>query len=225
MCGRFGLTRPERLDLDRFGVSEVPPLVPRFNVAPGGEILVVREREGARRAELLHWGLVPSWAKDASIGDRMANARADTAHEKPAFRAAMRTRRCLIPADVFYEWQVVPGAKRKQPYAARMRGGEPFAMAGLWEYWRPKDDPTHPGIASCAILTTDANALMQPVHDRMPVIIPPSRYRAWLDARTPDPAVRDLLQPYPSDEMEVWPVSLRVNNPRADDESVLAPVS
>lgn len=225
MCGRFGLTRPERLDLERFGVGEVPELTPRFNIAPGGDVFAVREREGVRRAELLHWGLIPSWAKDPSIGDRIANARADTAHEKPAFRVAMRTRRCLIPADVFYEWQVVPGAKRKQPHAVRLRDGEPFAMAGLWEFWRPKDDPAHPGIASCAVLTTDANALMQPVHDRMPVIIPPSRYRAWLDPRTPDPAIRDLLQPYPSDAMEVWPVSLRVNNPRADDESVLAPVA
>lgn len=223
MCGRFGLTRPERLDLQRFGISALPELAPRYNIAPGTEILVVREREGARRAELLRWGLIPSWAKDPSIGDRMANARADTAHEKPAFRAAMRVRRCLIPADVFYEWQAIPGQTRKQPHAARLRDGEPFAMAGLWEFWRPKDDASSPGIASCTILTTDANSQMRSVHDRMPVIIPPGRYDAWLDARTPDPAIRDLLQALPSDEMEVWPISLRVNNPRADDASVLTP--
>lgn len=225
MCGRFGLARPERLDLRRFGVGELPAVPPRYNIAPGSEILVVREREGTRRAELLHWGLIPSWAKDPAIGDRMANARADTAHEKPAFRSAIRTRRCLIPADVFFEWQAVPGEKRKRPHAVQMRGGESFAMAGVWEFWRPRDDPGHPGIASCAILTTDANELMRQVHHRMPVIVPPDRYRAWLDPRTPDPAIRDLLRPYPSDAMEAWPIGLRVNNPRADDASILAPLA
>jgi putative SOS response-associated peptidase YedK len=224
MCGRFGLTRPERLDLERFGIRELPPLVPRFNVAPGSDILVVRERDGARVADFVRWGLVPSWARDPTIGNRMANARADSAFEKPAFRNAMKSRRALILADVFYEWQVVPGQSRKQPHAIRLRSGEPFAMAGLWEYWRPKGEESE-AIVSTAILTTDANALMAPIHDRMPVLLAPERYDAWFDPRTPAPALQDLMRPCPSEWLEATPISLRVNNPRADDERVLEPVA
>jgi putative SOS response-associated peptidase YedK len=224
MCGRFGLTRPERLDLERFGIRELPPLVPRFNVAPGSDILVVRERDGARVADFVRWGLVPSWARDPTIGNRMANARSDSAFEKPAFRNAMKSRRALILADVFYEWQVVPGQSRKQPHAIRLRSGEPFAMAGLWEYWRPKGEESE-AIVSTAILTTDANALMAPIHDRMPVLLAPERYDAWFDPRTPAPALQDLMRPCPSEWLEATPISLRVNNPRADDERVLEPVA
>lgn len=224
MCGRFGLTRPERLDLHRFGIHELPPLVPRFNVAPGSDILAVREREGRRVADFVRWGLVPSWARDPAIGNRLANARADSAFEKPAFRHAMKSRRALIPADVFYEWQVVPGERRKQPYAIRLRTGEPFAMAGLWEYWRPRGEEGE-GVVSTAILTTDANTLMLRIHDRMPVIIPQDRYDAWLDPHTPAPALRDLMQPCPSEWLEAVPISTRVNNPRADDAGVLEPLA
>lgn len=224
MCGRFGLTRPERLDLDRFGIHELPPLVPRFNVAPGSDILAVREREGRRVADFVRWGLVPSWARDPAIGNKLANARADSAFEKPAFRHAMKSRRALIPADVFYEWQVVPGERRKQPYAIRLRTGEPFAMAGLWEYWRPRGEEGE-GVVSTAILTTDANTLMVRIHDRMPVIIPQDRYDAWLDPHTPAPALRDLMQPCPSEWLEAVPISTRVNNPRADDAGVLEPLA
>ncbi|HEX7123847.1 MAG TPA: SOS response-associated peptidase [Gemmatimonadaceae bacterium] len=222
MCGRFGLTRPERLDLKRLGIAALPPLTPRFNIAPGTDILVVRERKGERRADLLRWGLIPSWATDPSIGHRMINARSDTAFEKPAFRQAMRFRRCLIPADLFYEWQAVPGRHRKQPWAVRTRDGEPFALAGLWEYWRPRGD--EPGIASCTILTTDPNQLLAPIHDRMPVIVAPERYDAWIDPRTPVAALRDLVRPYPSEAMVAWPIALRVNDPEADDESLLQPL-
>ncbi len=222
MCGRFGLTRPERLDLQRFGIGELLPLVPRFNIAPGAEILAVRVRDGERCADLVRWGLIPSWAKAPDIGNRMANARADSAFAKPSFRNAMKSRRCLIPADVFYEWQVVPGQTRKQPYAVRGRDGEPFAMAGLWEYWRPRDGGGE-GIVSATILTTDANTLMARIHDRMPVIIDPRHYNEWLDARTPAPALRDLMQPCPSEWLDAYPISLRVNNPRTDDARVLEP--
>lgn len=224
MCGRFGLTRPERLDLERFGIRELPPLAPRFNIPPGSDILAVREREGTRHADLVRWGLIPSWARDPEIGARMANARSDTAFEKPAFRNAMKGRRCLIPADVFYEWQVVPGQSRKQPHTIRVPGGEPFAMAGLWEYWKAKDGEGD-GIVSTAILTTDANLLMSRIHDRMPVIIAPEDYDAWLDPHTPAPALRDLMQPCPSEWLEAYPVSLRVNNPKADDAKVLEPLA
>lgn len=229
MCGRFGLTRPERLDLERFGIQELPPLVPRFNIAPGAEILAIRERDGVRRGDLLRWGLVPAWAKDPAIGNRMANARADTAFEKPTFRNAMKSRRCLIPADVFYEWQAVPGASRKRPHAILRPDREPFAMGGLWEYWKAKDAPGDgdgdgEAIVSCAILTTDANTLMTPIHHRMPVLIAPESYSAWLDPRTPAPALRDMMQPSPSEWLEAYPVSLRVNNPRSDDARVLEPL-
>jgi putative SOS response-associated peptidase YedK len=200
----------------------LPPTEPRFNVTPGSDILAVRERQGERGAEFLRWGLIPSWAKDPSIGHRMANARSDTALEKPAFRRAMQLRRCLIPADLFYEWQAVRGQRRKQPYAVRLLDDEPFAFGGLWEYWRP---PGGDGIASCTILTTEPNALLAPIHDRMPVIIPPDRYPAWLDPRTPLPALSDLLKPYPSEAMRAWPVTLRVNDPEVDDATVLEPVS
>lgn len=224
MCGRFGLSRPERLDLERFGISELPELVPRFNIPPGSEILAVRQRDGERVADFVHWGLIPSWAKDPDIGNRLANARCDTAFEKPSFRAAMKARRCLIPADVFYEWQAIPGQSRKQPHAIRMRGGEPFAIGGLWEFWRPKGEGVAEGIVSCAILTTDANAIMSLIHDRMPVIVPPERYAEWLDARTPRPAIEEILRPIDGEGMETWPISPVVNSPRNDSESVLRPL-
>jgi putative SOS response-associated peptidase YedK len=219
MCGRFGLSRPERLDLNRFGIDHLPTLSPRFNIPPGDEILVVRLREGERRAEFVKWGLVPWWATDPSIGARLANARADTAWNKPSFRDPMRLRRCLIPADLFYEWQAIPGQRRKQPFAVRLRNQEPFAIGGIWDYWRPKEGGE--GIASCSILTTEPNTLLTPIHDRMPVIVPPDRYRQWLDPRTPGAAVKDLMQSYPSDQMDAWPIGARVNSTTEDDEGVL----
>jgi putative SOS response-associated peptidase YedK len=221
MCGRFGLTRPERLSLERYGINAVPELTPRFNIAPGTEILVIGQREGERRARLLRWGLVPYWADEPSIGQRMVNARADTAFEKPAFRRPMEKRRCLIPADLFYEWQAVAGQRRKQPYAVRMKDREPFALGGLWDFWRPKKGGD--GLATCTILTTAPNELLAPIHDRMPVIVPADRYDAWLDPKTPVPAVLDMCREYPSHEMEAWRVSPRVNDAAADDEKVIEP--
>jgi putative SOS response-associated peptidase YedK len=208
------------LDLHRFGIDQLPALAPRFNISPGEAVLVVRLREGARHAEFIQWGLVPSWASDPSIGARLANARSDSAFEKPSFRDAIRLRRCLIPADLFYEWQAIPGQRKKQPYAVRLRSEEPFALGGIWEFWRPKAGGE--GFASCAILTTAPNTLMSPIHDRMPVIVPPERFRAWLDPRTPSPAIVDIMQSsYPSDDMEAWPIGLRVNNPKDEDPEVL----
>lgn len=220
MCGRFGLTRPDKLDLRRFGVTSLPELPPRFNVAPGTDILVVRERTSEREASLLRWGLVPWWAENPAIGARMANARSDSAFTR--FREPMRQRRCLIPADVFYEWQVVAGQKTKQPYAVALKDSEIFALGGIWDYWKPKSEEE--GIVTCAILTTEPNTLLTPIHDRMPVIVPPDRYSAWLDPTTPEPAVRDLVKPYPSDAMAIWPISLRVNKATEDDVGILQPV-
>lgn len=220
MCGRFGLTRPDKLKLERFGISGLPEMAPRYNVPPGSEVLVVRERSGIREAGLCRWGLVPWWAQDPSIGARMANARADSAFNKPAFRDAMKARRALIPVDVFYEWQAVAGRRAKQPWAVALRGREPFALGGLWEYWRPKSGEGE-GLFTCTILTTDPNTLITPIHDRMPVIVPEDRYTTWLDPRTPEPGLREILTPYPSEGMEAWPIGERINKAEADDASVL----
>jgi putative SOS response-associated peptidase YedK len=222
MCGRFGLTRPDKLDLQRYGVSDVPEQVPRWNIPPSSDILVVRERKGVTEAEMIKWGLVPSWAKDPSIGNRMANVRSDTALEKSSFRAAMQKRRCLIPADVFYEWQDVPGQKRRKPYAVAVNGGEIFALGGLWEAWRAKEGGEW--VITCAILTTEPNELLEPIHDRMPVIIRPDDYESWLSPSTVMGEVRRLVSPFSADEMKTWEIGLLVNDPKTDDARVIAPI-
>lgn len=220
MCGRFGLTRPEKLKLERFGITGLPEETePRFNIAPGTDVLVIRERNGGREATRVRWGLVPWWAEDPAVGARMANARSEGAFDKPAFKEPMRKRRCLIPADVFYEWQAVKGQKRKQPYAVSLKTREPFALGGIWDFWAPRDGAA--GIVSCAILTTEPNVLLSPIHDRMPVIVPEERYLTWLDPHTPEPAVQELVQPFSSDRMQAWPISLRVNRTEEDDPGLL----
>jgi putative SOS response-associated peptidase YedK len=222
MCGRFGLTRPEALQLERFGITELPPLVPRFNIPPSADILVVRERKGVTEAEMIRWGLVPSWAKDPSIGHRMANVRSESALEKSSFRNAMHKRRCLIPADVFFEWQDVPGQKRRKPYAVAMLEGEPFAFGGLWEAWRPQAGADW--LITCAILTTEPNELLAPIHDRMPVIIQPDAYGRWLAADTPSTVLRQLTKEFSPEAMRAWEIGLLVNDPKTDDSRVIAPV-
>jgi putative SOS response-associated peptidase YedK len=222
MCGRFGLTRPEALKLERFGISELPPLVPRYNIPPSSDILVVRERKGVTEAEMIRWGLVPSWAKDPAIGHRMANVRSDTALEKSSFRAAMQKRRCLIPADVFFEWQDVPGQKRRRPYAVALTDGEIFALGGLWEAWRSKEGGEW--VITCAILTTEPNELLAPIHDRMPVIIRPEDYNAWTDPSTKVGDVGSMVAPFATGQMRAWEISLLVNDPKTDDVKILAPV-
>ncbi len=170
-----------------------------------------------RQFVFLHWGLVPSWAEDPKIGNRMINARAETAADKPSFRTAMRRRRCLIVADGFYEWKTV--GKRRQPMFIHLRDGRPFAFAGLWEAW---EGAGHSTLESCTILTTAANDLVRPIHDRMPVIVAPPDYARWLDpAVQQSEAVVPLLRPYPAEEMEAYAVSPRVNSPARDDEGCL----
>lgn len=222
MCGRFGLTRPEALKLERFGITELPPLLPRYNIPPSSDILVVRARKGTTEAEMIRWGLVPSWAKDPSIGNRMANVRSDTALEKSSFRAAMQKRRCLIPADVFFEWKDVPGQKRRKPYAVAIRDGEIFALGGVWEAWRARE--TGEWLITCAVLTTAPNELLEPIHDRMPVIIRPEDYPTWIDPSTKVGDVRRLVSAFPAEEMRTWEISLLVNDPRTDDARVIAPI-
>jgi putative SOS response-associated peptidase YedK len=213
MCGRLTRRSPPRVVAEAFGLPEVPELFPRFNVAPGEAVAVVRKMPQAevRELVLLRWGLIPPWAGDPSIGDRLANAHSETAATKPSFSRAFRSRRCLVVADGFYEWQKVNG--RKQPYFVGLQSDRPFGLAGLWERWDKGGEP----VESCTILTTDANELMQPIHERMPVILPPDQYGLWLDPRCQDAGkLAKLLRPFPSTGMMAYPVSTLVNNPRND---------
>lgn len=222
MCGRFTLTVPGEQAAPQFGLGPAgATLAPRYNIAPTQPVAAVRASESGRELALLRWGLIPPWAKDLSIGARMINARAETAAEKPAFRGAMKQRRCLILADGFYEWQTTGSGK--QPFYFRVEGGRPFAFAGLWEQWR-----NHQGdqIHSCTILTTEANELVRPLHDRMPVILRLDDYERWLDPSLRDAAaVADLLAPYSPDAMETYPVSKAVNRVSNEGVELIAPLA
>jgi putative SOS response-associated peptidase YedK len=221
MCGRYTLRTPVEKLAEEFGFDATSvELPPNYNVAPTQEVAAVLSEGGERRLELLRWGLIPSWADDPGIGSRMINARAETAPEKPSFRRAFRERRCLIPADGFYEWKRMNGTK--QPYYIRMREGHPFAFAGLWEGWK---DDGGPEIRSCAILTTAPNALAGEIHDRMPVILPVGAYDAWLDPEAEKEELVALLAPYPEAEMEAYPVSRFVNSPSNNDPRCIEPAA
>jgi len=198
MCGRYSLIADIRDLQSRFSFEEFQEYAPYHNIAPTSRVLTVRG-SGPRHAEVMRWGLVPSWAKELSVGSRMFNARGETVAEKPAFRTALRRRRCLVLADAFYEWQKTPNGKR--PMRISLASGEPFAFAGLWETWK---DPSGTVIPSCTIITTAPNDLISPIHDRMPVILPKEMEGLWLDEEVQDPAVlTDLLSPYPADQMAV----------------------
>jgi putative SOS response-associated peptidase YedK len=218
MCGRFALfAMPE--DLARhFGVSiEDVALPPRYNVAPTQAVPVVRAHDGRRQLVPAHWGLIPAWAKEAAMGSRIINARAETVSEKPAFRVAFRSRRCLIPASGFYEWQA--RGRGKVPHFIRRADGGLLALAGLWERWQPAEGEP---VESCAILTTTANAVMAPIHERMPVILDPSDFPAWLgEGEAGADALRALLRPYPAEPMNAYPVTRYVNHPEHDDPRCL----
>ena len=221
MCGRYTLRTPVEKLAEEFGIdASSVELPPNYNVAPTQEVAAVLSEGGERRLELLRWGLIPSWADDPGIGSRMINARAETAPEKPSFRRAFRERRCLIPADGFYEWKRMNGAK--QPFYIRMKEGRPFAFAGLWESWK---DNGGPEIRSCAILTTGPNALAGEIHDRMPVILPAGSYDAWLDPEAEKEELVALLAPYPEAEMEAYPVSRFVNSPSNNDPRCIEPAA
>jgi len=222
MCGRFALTISPTALAKLFQLDEVPVLEPRYNIAPSQAVAaVIKGREEAKRIlKWMQWGLIPFWAKDPGIGMKMINARAETAAEKPAFRDAFSHKRCLVPASGFYEWQKI--GKEKQPYFIRLRDEECFAMAGLWQRWESKDGHT---IESCNILTTDSNALMTPIHNRMPVIIDPHHFELWLDcARAAKDRLQQLLTPFPAHRMEAFPVSKSVNRPAHDAPDCVAPL-
>jgi putative SOS response-associated peptidase YedK len=218
MCGRYTLRTPVDSLVGTFEIEEYPSsITPNYNVAPTQEVAAVVEDDDKRKLEMFHWGLIPSWAKDPAIGNKMINARAETVSEKPSFRSAFKKRRCLILADGFYEWKKTDDGK--QPYHVKMEDGSPFAFAGLWETW--KDGPE---IRSCTIITTEANDLMNEIHHRMPVILPPEDYDMWLDPDFEEKeALTSLLKPYPADAMEAYPVSRRVNKPSNNEPSVVEP--
>ena len=218
MCGRFTLRTPAHRLAEAFGVRELPNLRPRYNIAPSQDVVAIRRAADGRELVSLRWGLIPFWAKEAAIGNRMINARAETAAGKPAFRAAFRRRRCLVAADGFYEWQKTDGGP-KQPYFIRLADDAPFAIAGLWERWSAPDGEA---VESCTLLTTGANDLLRPIHDRMPVILAPAAYDAWLDAEAP--SAEALLRPYPAGEMTAYAIGRLVNDPRTDAAACIAPL-
>ena len=218
MCGRFALFASPELVAEYFALAEPPALAPHYNLTPGQDIAAVRvDRDGVLRLHALRWGLVPFWAKDATLGRRLINARLDSLAGKPAFREAFTRRRCLIPASGFYEWGV-DAAGKKQPFFIRPRGEPLLAIAGLWERWRaPSGEP----LETCVIVTTEANALLAPIHDRMPVLLARAAQDVWLDARSDVVTITELAARGP--ELETWPVGTAVNDPRNDDERVIAP--
>ena len=221
MCGRFALTiDPEALQ-DAFPEFSFPAqYAARFNIAPTQPILAV-PNDGTKKADFFTWGLIPSWAKDPSIGLRMINARAETLAEKPSFRSAFKYHRCLIFANGFYEWKMQPDGKAKVPHFIRLASGTPFALAGLWEQWQ---SPEGSEIRSATIITTEPNELMATIHNRMPVILPPNAYAQWLDQSPRGPSdLQDLLRPYPTNEMQAYPVSTLVNSPANDRAACITP--
>jgi putative SOS response-associated peptidase YedK len=222
MCGRFARRSTQEVLADWFGVEleDMPFFAPTYNAAPQSTQPVVRLNidTGSPEFALMRWGLVPYWAKDAKVGYSTINARAEEVAAKPLYREAFKKRRCLVPADAFYEWQRID-AKTKQPFAFALQGGEPYAFAGLWERWKPKEGEP---LETFTILTTDPNELAQQVHDRMPVILAPQDYARWMEQGDPSHPPVDLLRPYPAEKMRCWPVSQRVGNVRNDDLELLA---
>lgn len=231
MCGRYGLSAPQRtseLSLDASLLADVRDAAPRWNITPSQAVYAVAGDAHGIRPARLRWGLVPFWAKEPSIGNRLANARSESVRRKPAFRRAFASRRAIVLADLYYEWQVLPGARVKQPWCIRQRGDRPFALAALWDMWQPPiragghvDDP----IATCTLITTAANTHTSSIHDRMPVIVAERDFASWLDVRTPLDAVESLLRPWSDDSLYAFRVSTWVNSPAHDDARCIAPLA
>ena len=222
MCGRYSLTIDFDVLEDRFtfrgGVQL--PLVTKYNIAPSQEVLTVVNDGSENQAQVMKWGLIPFWAKDPKIGSRMINARAETVVEKSVFREAFSKRRCLVVADGFYEWQKTH--EGKVPMRIVLKSGEPFGFAGLWATWKSPDGQS---VNSCTIITTTANSLMEPIHNRMPVILSREAEQDWLDATNTDSGdLRELLVPYAASEMETYQVSALVNSWKNESPGVIAPV-
>ena len=219
MCARFQFAPPEDW-VEEFGLGEAPDLPPRYNIAPTQDVMAVRAgRDGRRQARLLRWGLVPYWAEDPAVGNRLINARAESVATRAAFRDAFRQRRCLVPAQGFYEWKKF--GRAREPWLVRLKGGGTFAFGGVWDRWAGPQA----ALESCALITTPANALVAPIHGRMPVVIDRRGYEAWLDPEAEEVDLRPLLAPFPADAMEAFPVSDRVNSTEADGPELSRPVA
>lgn len=218
MCGRYVLKQTPAKLKEYFSLDEVADFGPHYNIPPGTDIPVIRQSpEGKRVLHLLRWGLVPHWAKDPTIGAKLSNARGETIAEKPSFRDAFKRRRCLVPADGFYEWKTE--GRIKQPYYFSMKSGEPFALGGVWESWRAPDGSL---LRTCCLITTGPNEIMRPVHDRMPVIVAPDDYEEWL---TGDPGeAQTLIRPYISEDMKTWAVDRRVSRSGEEGADLVLPV-
>lgn len=230
MCGRYVSATPAQQLAEEFHVDAIKAddLPAKYNVAPTDQIYAVAiSREGLRQLGTFKWGLVPSWAKDPSIGNRMINARAETVSEKPAFRRLLERRRCILPADGFYEWQRLGSGKkqRKQPFFIRRRDGKPMALAGLWEVWKPRDDADADWLRSATVITGEPNELVARIHDRMPVILPEDVWDTWLDPANKNPhALLELLVPYPAELLEAYPVDTLVNSVQNDGPELIEPL-
>ena len=223
MCGRYRLTAKERYLRDHFGLDEDPRWAPRWNIAPTQLVPIIRQdaKEPKHTFSLVRWGLIPFWAKNSSEAAKMINTRSETAATKPAFREALKSRRCVIPADAFYEWHRT--GKTKQPYCFEVNEGELFAFAGIWDRWRNSSGKP---VETCSILTTTPNAVTSAVHDRMPVILDPDSYDLWLDPGMQDAsAASELLKPGGAEFMRRYPISPRINHVANDDEECSAPVA
>lgn len=220
MCGRYTLKSDIEDLMEAFPGFDMPDdLTLRYNIAPTQTVPVIAN-DGKNKVAHFRWGLLPAWSKSASIGNRMINARAETLATKPSFRVAYRRRRCLVLADGFYEWRKEPGRKTKTPIYIQLADGRPFAFAGLWEMWQPNDAET---LFTCTIITTIPNELIEPIHQRMPVILAPQDYILWLDVQERSSTeLGALLKPYPALGMQAYPVSTRVNNPRFDELECVA---
>ena len=239
MCARYTLRIGSQTIKDLFELDEVPKLPERFNIAPTQEVPAVTQgRDGERKLRMLRWGLVPHWAKSPAVGNQMINAKSETLLERPAFRMAFERRRCLLPADGFYEWKEVPiedsqaslfggtssvksGKTRKQPYHITLKDGSPFAFAGLWSRW---SDPAGQVVDSCTIITTPANKVIEPIHDRMPAILQRNEFARWLDQNVQDVRhLQPLLAPLPSEEIKIVSVNPVVSNPKNDSPECIEP--
>jgi putative SOS response-associated peptidase YedK len=221
MCGRFAMFASGEELKERYPFAEASLFEPRYNIAPTQSVAAIRSTAAGRELARLRWGLIPSWSTDPAIGNKLLNARAETVAEKPSFRSAFKKRRCLIPASGFYEWQKV-GAGRKQPYFIRPRDGGLFAFAGLWEHWH---DPRGEVVETCTILTTEANDVMRPLHDRMPVILGTGAEGLWLDPHADADFLHSLLVPFPGEKMEAFPINPWVSDPKHEGPRCLEPVS
>ncbi|MGF1673785.1 MAG: SOS response-associated peptidase [Rivularia sp. (in: cyanobacteria)] len=222
MCGRFTLTTEAESLREIFQILDHSNFQweANYNIAPTQMVMTVLHNSESKQRELRsqHWGLIPTWAKDTKIAAKLINARAETLAEKPSFRSAFKRRRCLIVADGFYEWKRLE--TKKQPYYFQLQEQQPFAFAGLWEQWHPDEE----NITSCTIITTDANELLQPIHNRMPVILQPQNYEQWLDPQLQDTEIlQQILQPYPAEQMSSHAVSTKVNNPQHQSPDCIAP--